>query len=215
MMGTGGPVQPEALRMPYSYDTVTVFPSYRMHAGLDRDGDIFKMDFNYQEIAGEFDRALASWFAMHEKYSRSMDIYFHARLDDPMLVTDIKFIRLVQALEAFHRAKHPDRHSEGERTSIREAVEDLVSDLPYGIFGKRLTKSDFLSTVATARSYLLHGFIRDSEPDMPGRARLAHTIQRSGLLLYGCYLGGLDIDAGLKRGIMEKKMRHADQLEFL
>ena len=214
MMGVGGPVQPEAFRMPYSDDTVTVFPSYKMHTSFDREGDIFKMDFNYQEIAGAFDRAIASWFAMREKYSKSMDIYFHARLDDPMLTTDIKFIRLVQGLEAFHRAKHPDRHSEGKRTSIREAVEELVNDLPYDIFGKSLTKSDFLSTAATARNYLSHGFIRDSEQDMPGHARLSHTIQRSDLLLYGCYLDELDIDGGLKRGIMEKKLRYADQLEF-
>ena len=214
MMGTGGPVQPEAFRMPYSDDIITVFPSYRTDAGLYKEGDIFKMHFNYQEIAGAFDRAIASWFAMHKKYSRSMDIYFQARLDDPMLTTDIKFIRLVQGLEAFHRAKHPDRHSEGERTSIREAMEELVSDLPYEVFGKKLTKSDFLSTVATARNYFSHGFIRDSEQDMPGHARLAHMIQRSDLLLYGCYLDGLDIDGGLKRGIMEKRLQYADQLEY-
>ena len=214
MMGTGVPVQPEAFRMPYNDDTVTVFPSYRTHAGLDREGDLFKMHFNYQEIAGAFDRAITSWFSMHEKYSKSMDIYFQTRLDDPMLTMDIKFIRLVQGLEAFHRAKYPDKYSKGERTTIREAVGGLVSDLPYEVFGNKLTKSDFLSTVATTRNYFSHGFIRDREQDMPGHARLAHMIQRSDLLLYGCYLDGLDIDGGLKRGIMEKKLRYADQLVF-
>lgn len=214
MMGTGGPAQPEAFRIPYSDDTVTVFPSYKTHAGLDREGSIFKMHFNYQEIAGTFDRAIASWFAMHEKYSKSMDIYFQARLDDPMLTMDIKFIRLVQGLEAFHRAKHPDRHSEREHTPIREAMKELVGDLPYYIFGKKLTKSDFLSTVPTARNYFSHGFIRDNEQDMPDYVRLAHTIQRSDMLLYGCYLNELDIDIGLKCGIMEKRLRYADQLEF-
>lgn len=214
MMGTGRPVQPEAFRMPYSDDTVTVFPSYKTHAGLDREGSIFKMHFNYQEIAGAFDRAIVSWFAMHEKYSKSMDIYFQARLDDPMLTMDIKFIRLVQGLEAFHRAKHPDKHSKGEHTPIREAMEELVGDLPYCIFGKKLTKSDFLSTVTTARNYFSHGFIRDSEREMPDYVRLAYTIQRLDMLLCGCYLNELDIDSGLKRGIMEKKLRYADQLEF-
>lgn len=213
-MGTGGPVQPEAFRMPYSDDTVTVFPSYRTQAGLSWENDIFKMHFNYQEIADAFDAAITSWFSMHKKYSKSMDIYFHARLDDPALLMDIKFIRLVQGLEAFHRAKHPDRHSEGERTSIRDTMEELVDGLPYDVIGKKLTRSDFLSTVATARNYISHGFIRDSEPDMPGYELLADTIHRSDLLLYGCYLDELDIDGGLKRGIMEKKLRYADQLKY-
>ena len=214
MMGTGGPVQPEAFRAPYSDDTVTVFPSYRTHAGLDREGDIFKMHFNYQEIAGAFDRAISSWFAMSKKYSKSMDIYFHARLDDPLLVTDIKFIRLVQGLEAFHRAKYPDRHTKNAHTKIDDTVKELVDGMPCDIFGKKLAEPDFLSTVATARNYFSHGFIRDIEQDMPDHARLADTIQWSDMLLYGCYLDELDIDGGLKRSIMEKKLRYADQLEF-
>ena len=214
MMGTGGPVQPEAFRMPYSDDTVTVFPSYKTHAGLAWENDIFKMHFNYQEIADSFDAAIASWFSMHKKYSKSMDIYFQAKLDNPALLMDIKFIRLVQGLEAFHRAKYPDRHSGGARTTIHSTMEELVDGIPYDVFGKKLTKSDFLSTVATARNYISHGFIRDSEPDMPDYARLADTIQRLDLLLYGCYLDELDIDGGLKRGIMEKMLRYADQLEY-
>lgn len=214
MMATRGPAQPEAFRIPYGDDTVTVFPSYKTRASLNRDDDIFRMHFNYQEIAAEFDKILESWFAISKKYSKSMDLYFQTRLDEQTTAIDIKFIRLVQGLEAFHRAKHPEKHSKGTHTSIYDAVKGLVHELPYEIFDESMPEPDFLSSVSTARNYISHGFIQDREAMMPDHRQLAVAAQRSELLLYGCYLDELDAGDKLKSGIMKKQFDYAGKFKF-
>ena len=208
MMGTRFPVQPEAYTMePGGRDEIAVFPEYRLYENFRGDEDLFGMHFDYQEIAGSFDGAIRHWFDMAERYDRSMGLYFQTRLGD-VKDSDILLLRQVQALEAFYRARHPAAKTK----SLRCMLEELVRDLPYGIFPDGQAEHDFLSGAAGARNYFSHGYLPGKEGSIPEGGDLVKMTARAELLLYGCFLHELGIGDSLKESVMRKEANWVDSL---
>lgn len=210
MMGVKPPVQPDAYVMWQGKNAVTAFPGYPIHPSPIREDGLLAMHFNYQQIAPSFSDAIRHWFSMSKKYEKSMDLYFRARLVGRAQDSEIRFLRLAQALEAFYRAKHPD-----EEKSIRRILEDIQRELPYEIFPSEEEKSSFISGVSDARNCFSHGFLPNREQSAPKGAELLKMTERADVLLYCCYLHELEIGDELKAGIMKERIGQANSIAFL
>ena len=210
MMGTKHSVQPEAYAMWHGKDSVVAFPEYLIHPSSAREDDVFEMHFNYQQIADSFDNVIRHWFVMSKKYEKSMNIYFQMRLVGNAQDSEIRFLRLAQALEAFYRAKHPDV----KKIEISRMIGNVVSELPYDIFPSEEEKSFFISGVSNARNYFSHGFLPNKEQSTPKGVDLFKVTEKAEVLLYGCYLHELEIGDELKASIMKEKIRWANSIEF-
>ena len=210
MMGTRHSVQPEAYAMWHGNDSVVVFPEYLIHPSPAMEEDLFRMHFNYQQIAGSFDNVIRQWFAMSKKYEKSMNIYFQMRLAGESQDAEVRFLRLAQALEAFYRAKYPDV----KKIEISRMIGSVVRELPYVVFPCEEEKFSFISDISNARNYFSHGFLPNKEQSVPKGVDLFKMTEKAEVLLYGCYLHELEIDDELKAGIMKEKIRWANSIEF-
>lgn len=209
MMGVKPPVQPDAYVMWQGKNAVMAFPGYQIHPSPVREENLLDMHFNYQQIAPSFDDAIRHWFSMSKKYEKSMNLYFQVCLVGGAQDSEIRFLRLAQALEAFYRARHPD-----EEKSIRRILEDIPHELPYEIFPSEEEKASFISGVSNARNYFSHGFLPNKEETVPKGAELLKMTERSEVLMYCCYLHELEIGEELKADIMKERIKLVNSIEY-
>lgn len=210
MMGTMLPVQPETYVMWRGKDAIMAFPNYVIYSIPSKEEDLLGMRFNYQQIAGSFDDVLRHWFTMSKKYEKSMQLYFQTRLMTEGRDAEVRFLRLAQALEAFHRAKYP-----GAERSICRMLEDIVHELPYNIFPGQKERSSFIAGMSAARNYFSHGFLPNKEQSVPMGNDLSRMTERAEILLYGSYLHELEIGDELKASIVKKMVRRVNSIEYL
>ena len=218
-------------RMPLTYTGVRaggrVFELFGGSTSFDaRDKvDYFDFSSHYPEIAGSFERVAGGWFGFYAKYEKSLDRYFETWTKDYRVDLGIRFLRVAQSLEAFHRAKfgparrigrgRPEDDTERasqckkkprkDRIGLEERLEDLLK-IDYEILEPGVCKKRFAREVRVIRDYHSHGFIEDTEKDMPDFSGMRKHANRLDLLMHGNMVDELPLTKRLKRQIMKKKI---------
>ena len=207
MMATPHPVQPEALQGRAGGRRCGIFPGYATY-GPAVDSGRRAMYFTYQQIKDGFEEAIAGWYGMYEKYGDSMDIYFRTRLEGGGLPAEARFLRIMQALEAFYRAGHP-----GEEPGMEEMLAAVAGESGGIIEGDRW-EGKFASEAADSCHVLSRGILQKRMRGIPWGHDLLRTTERAEVLAYGCYLGRMALDEEIKRGIVGRKREEASDLHY-
>ena len=218
-------------RMPLTYTGVRaggrVFELFGGSTSFDaRDKvDYFDFSSHYPEIEGSFERVAGGWFGFYAKYEKSLDRYFETWTKDYRVDLGIRFLRVAQSLEAFHRAKFGPARRTGRgrpedgterasrckkkprkgRIGLEERLEDLL-EIQYEILEPGMCKRRFAREVRDIRDYHSHGFIEDTEKDMPDFSGTRKHANRLDLLMHGNMVDELPLTKRLKRQIMKKKI---------
>lgn len=185
-------------RMPLTSVSLTAaggtFGMFGRYVNFDATDKVDYLDFSsrYAEIGGHFESMVGGWFAFYEKYEKSLDLYFETWTRGYRVDLDIRFLRVVRSLEAFHRKKfgsagqaaEPDlqendsaqagARSGGKprpRIGLKKRLEDLL-DIPYEILEPGMDREQFAQEVGVVRNYHSHGLIEDKEKYMPEVTKL-------------------------------------------
>ena len=218
-------------RMPLTYAGVQAggreFELFGGSTSFDARDKVGYFDFSsyYQEIGGRFGSVVEGWFEFYAKYEKSLDRYFETWTKDYRVDLGIRFLRVAQSLEAFHRAKFGSarrtergrpkddterapgcRKKSGKgRIGLEERLEDLL-EIKYEILEPGMDKKRFALEIRAIRDYHSHGFIEETENDMPGFSGMRKHANRLDLLMHGNMVDELPLPKRLKREIMKKKI---------
>lgn len=193
--------------------------------------DYFDFSSRYAEIGGHFESMVGGWFAFYERYEKSLDLYFETWTRGYRVDLDIRFLRVVRSLEAFHRAKfgsagqaaEPDLQESdsaqtaarsGEKLKLRIGLEKRLEDLleiPYEILEPGIDKKQFAQSIQDIRNYHSHGLIEEKKKDMPEVKDLIRYTNRLEILMHANMIHELSIPGDLKGKIMARKIRWMGQ----
>lgn len=207
MMGSAYPVQPETLQGRAGDRRCSIFPNYTTYEYAGSRGRR-SMYFTYQQARDRFEEVVAGWYGMYERYGVSMDIYFRTRLEWGNLTAEAGFLRIMQALEAFYRARYPDRE-----VKLEEMLTALAGE-SGGIIGGDEEGRRFASEAANARNSLSHGFLQKRQEYIPNGHEFLRMTARAEMLAYGCYLGLMALDEEVKRGIVSRRREEEEGVRY-
>ena len=86
-----------------------------------------RMLLPYPNIADQFPKMLNQWMEVYEKYEPALDLYFTA-LYGKILHLEVKFLLLVQGLEALHRRE--SNGTEFDRQEFEQLCEIVINSAP-------------------------------------------------------------------------------------
>lgn len=107
------------------------------------------MSFAYDDISDKFGSILGKWIANYKKYNTSFSLYFNSISDDSKLL-DIKFLRIVQAMETLHRGYFNEQDVELRRRLAGIFNSTLSSRI------KNNRRKKLVNDVVATRNYLTH-----------------------------------------------------------
>ena len=141
-----GPVQVDIYypSWPYSKDE----PEIQQH----------EMLFGFEQIQSDAGRIINNWIEAYEKINPTFDLYFSTQIGQPYLT--VKFLTLVQGLEAYHhREKSLEAYrwrKKGDRELyLREKIEDVIEPFK-GVIGNEDKRYKLIDEIVNTRNYLTH-----------------------------------------------------------
>jgi hypothetical protein len=107
--------------------TVHIFPSWRLYEEIPKIHS-HKMLFLFSDIKDDFENIFKRWRKFWLEFKDIITIYYSTLLDQPFTTVEIQFQRIAQALESYHRLKHPEdtKMSDEEYDAM---IEDMKSKL--------------------------------------------------------------------------------------
>ena len=219
-------------RMPLTSVSLTnaggTFGMFGEYVNFDATDEVDPLDFSsrYGEIGGHFESMVGGWFEFYEKHKKSLDLYFETWTSSYRVDLDIRFLRVVRSLEAFHREKsgsasqaaEPDlpendsalaarskANPEKRGIGLKKRLEDLL-DIPYEILEPGMDRELFAQEVGVVRNYHSHGLIEDKEKYMPEVAKLIIYTNMLEILMHANMIHDLSIPGDLKGKIMARKI---------
>ena len=159
-----------------------------------------RLDSLYTDMRQDFEKVVDVWFELCDRHEMSFNLYFNTWAQINRMGWDIRFLRIVQSLEAFDRENNPGR------AVLRERLESLL-EIPYNILETDAAKKEFVKYVTDTRNNYSHGDIQN--PENPGQyvMDLARNTKRLEILLHANAIHALPIPDPTKNQIMESKLR--------
>lgn len=207
ILATDTRIQPESIHMHRNNDFFVVFWDLKLYEDIDEEQDIFKMNFNYQQIKGNFEKIIRHWFEYYAKYKKALDLYFSSKLDGPHLPINIIFLRIVQSLETLHRIKN------SKEIEFKERLEDLAKG-SHDIFNSYTKPDVFFQQVSDARHYLSHGYLKNKQDKMPSDAELIKITYTLDLLMFVCIIEDSELPEELKGNVLKNKIKRIHQIKI-
>ena len=106
------------------------------------------MAFAYDDISSKLGTILSNWITSHKKYKTPFSLFFQSISDDSQL--DLKFLRIVQAMEILHRGYFNEQDVELRRRLTRIFNSTLSSRI------KNKRRKKLVNDVVATRNYLTH-----------------------------------------------------------
>ena len=193
--------------------------------------DYFDFSSHYAEIGEHFESMVGGWFAFYERYQKSLDLYFDTWTKGYRVDLDIRFLRVVRSLEAFHRAKFGSAGQAAEpgltendsaQAAARPGAKpepwivlekrlEALLEIPYEVLEPGTDRGRFAKKVSVVRNYHSHGLIEDKEKDMPEVKDLIRYTNRLEILMHANMIHELSVPGDLKGKIMARKIRWMGQ----
>lgn len=104
-----------------------------------------KMLFRFADIRDGAENMINKWIENYEEYTTAFDLYFLAQVKTP-LSWSVKFLSLVQGLEAYHRTKSDEKYMEDDE--FREIRKKVIKQFPKkdrNWFGAKLNYANQLT----------------------------------------------------------------------
>ena len=152
---------------------------------------------SYYTDIEDFGDLVNRWFELYRKHEKSLKLYFETKINAEHMISDIKFLRFAQSLEAFHR------EDDSESDNLAESLKALL-EIPYEIL-ETSEVQQFIKNTTNIRNYLSHGILQRLESDMPDDEELEKLADKLELVMYGNLIHELPIPDDLKSQIITRK----------
>lgn len=160
---------------------------------------------HHSDVTADWSRVLNAWWQLYEKMPFAIDSY-RSCIRRTGLTMELKFISIVGALEAFHRAMNP-----GTNIKLRARLEDLSSTYSPVLFD--LFPMQDVDKVVSTRDHIAHQTIFPNQVLVPPENRWA-WFRRLVAAFEMCVLSHLDFPDSKINQIAEARW-HAIQTGFL
>lgn len=129
---------------PYSEGEPKIYPSPRL--------------FGFIQIQNDAERMINNWIEAYERINPTFDLYFSTQIGQPYLT--VKFLTLVQGLEAYHHreknlAAYRQRKKGDRELYLREKIEDVIEPFK-GVIGNENKRGELIDEIVNTRNYLTH-----------------------------------------------------------
>ena len=116
------------------------------------------MLFRFRQIQNDAERIINNWIEAYERINPTFDSYFSTQIGQPYLT--VKFLALVQGLEAYHHreknlAAYRQRKKGDRELYLREKIEDVIEPFK-GVIGNEDKRGELIDGIVNTRNYLTH-----------------------------------------------------------
>ena len=116
------------------------------------------MLFEFGWIRDDAERIINNWLEAYERINPTFDLYFSTQIGQPYLT--VKFLALVQGLEAYHHreknlAAYRQRKKGDRELYLREKIEDVIEPFK-GVIGNEDKRGELIDEIVNTRNYLTH-----------------------------------------------------------
>ena len=116
------------------------------------------MLFRFRQIQNDAERIINNWLEAYERINPTFDLYFSTQIGQPYLT--VKFLALVQGLEAYHHreknlAAYRQRKKGDRELYLREKIEDVIEPFK-GVIGNEDKRGELIDEIVNTRNYLTH-----------------------------------------------------------
>ena len=114
--------------------------------------------FGFIQIQNDVERIINNWIKAYEKINPTFDLYFSTQIGQSYLT--VKFLTLVQGLEAYHHREksleaYRQRKKGDRELYLREKIEDVIKPFK-GVIGNEEKRDKLIDEIVNTRNYLTH-----------------------------------------------------------
>ena len=114
--------------------------------------------FGFIQIQNDAERIINNWIKAYERINPTFDLYFSTQIGQPYLT--VKFLTLVQGLEAYHhRGKNLTAYRQSKKGDrelyLREKIEDVIEPFK-GVICDEDKQGKLIDEIVNTRNYLTH-----------------------------------------------------------
>lgn len=212
---------------------------YKLDAPINTDADVYDSLFTFKDIESNFGQMIQNWYLKFDTLEPLYQLYFGSNFGR-FVYLNLKFLCLVQALEAYHRrvianseisqeehlkritnilSSAPSEHKEWLQNELRYANEpslrSRLKDL-YAIFSSTVDnlmpeKKDLIQKVVDIRNYMTHYDLNLKDRYVSGR-ELFIIIEKLRILVEMCLLKEIGFDPKEINNMIIK--RYQDRLKL-
>lgn len=132
MMKNVHPVGIQAATADKESTNVSIFPSIHLYDYVPEKSMPHDMLFHYPLISQNFESFVQAWRKFWVSCRDLLMIYFSTLLDTGLITLEIKFQRIAQVLEAYHRRKFPN-----DKKMSDEDYENMIKDMKSKLAGDK------------------------------------------------------------------------------